>query len=83
MKTTFLSINTQYIVERDVAELMVKRFVDSSFDKHKTYAHAAGYMEVFLGRVLMEVPKKKREMFLNQLLKDTNSNRLIKESSNA
>lgn len=71
MKNVILSINTQYVVERDCAELMVKRFVDSSFNKHKTYAHAAGYMEVFLGRVLMEVPKKKREAFLQQLLKDT------------
>ena len=82
-KDIILGINTKYIVEREVTELMIKKFVDSSFDKHHSFSHAAGYLEVLLGRVLMELPKKKREKFLDQLRKDTKFNQEFKESCNA
>ena len=55
----------------ELTHKVVRNFVDTSFDKYKSFAHCAGYTEVLLTRALMELPTKKRKSFLDQLTRET------------
>lgn len=82
-KTYTLGINIQRIVENDLTDLVIKKFVDSSFDSYKSFSYAAGYLQSTLGSALMLLPKKKRDSFLNQLMNDTKNLKKREEVYNA
>lgn len=66
-KTAQEKLNEMF-AENEETRKAVHSLVEASYDAHKNYAHACGYLESMMGEVLMELPKAKRAKYREQLL---------------
>jgi len=49
---------------------LLNDLIQKQYDAHKTYAYTAGYMQTTVDWMLMDMPKKAREKWINQFKTD-------------
>ena len=57
----------EYLDESRETRDAIREMVDTSYDLHKSYGYAAGYLQTLVGDLIAELPKARRAELRNQL----------------
>jgi len=70
MKTAMQRLNESFDESKATREI-IGAFVDASYKNNQSYSHAAGYLQVFVAELIMQLPKAKRQQYRAQFLSST------------
>lgn len=61
----------EFVNESVRTRKIINEFATASYERHRSFAHAAGFLESYVGSLVMELPKARREAVREELLRAT------------